>query len=69
VAVCQPCVPTVAAAAAMAEARHLAQPRSLTLMAGPVDARVNPTGVNTLATSRPLAWFEQNVIAIVPLRY
>ena len=35
-------------------------------MAGPVDCRVNPTGVNELATSKPISWFEQNLIAHVP---
>jgi polyhydroxyalkanoate depolymerase len=69
VGVCQPCVPTLAAAGVMAEGGHPAQPRSVTLMAGPVDTRVNPTAVNALATSRPLTWFEQNLIATVPLRY
>jgi poly(3-hydroxybutyrate) depolymerase len=39
------------------------------LMAGPIDCRVNPTRVNELATSKPIAWFEQNLIATVPLRY
>jgi polyhydroxyalkanoate depolymerase len=69
VAVCQPCVPVVAAVALMAEDRNPAQPRSMTLMAGPIDARVNPTAVNELATSHPLEWFAQNVIATVPGRY
>ncbi|HEX3947499.1 MAG TPA: polyhydroxyalkanoate depolymerase, partial [Acidimicrobiales bacterium] len=46
-----------------------AQPKSLTLMAGPVDTRVNPTKVNDLAQSKSLGWFEQNVITTVPLRY
>ena len=41
----------------------------MTLMAGPIDCRVNPTKVNELATSKPIAWFEQNLIATVPLRY
>ncbi len=67
VAVCQPCVAALAATAVMAEDDHPAQPRSLTLMAGPVDCRVNPTGVNTLATSKPIAWFEKNLISHVPL--
>ena len=31
---------------------------SLTLMVGPVDCQGNPTRVNTLATSKPIAWFE-----------
>ena len=67
VAVCQPCVAALAAAAIMAEDDDPAQPRSLTLMAGPVDCRVNPTGVNTLATSKPIEWFEKNLISHVPL--
>jgi poly(3-hydroxybutyrate) depolymerase len=67
VAVCQPCVAALAAAAIMAEDEDPAQPRSLTLMAGPVDCRVNPTGVNTLATSKPIEWFEKNLISHVPL--
>jgi len=69
VAVCQPCVQVMAAAAVMAEGRNPAQPRSMTLMAGPIDTRVNPTKVNELATSKPIEWFEQNLIAEVPARY
>jgi poly(3-hydroxybutyrate) depolymerase len=42
---------------------------SLTLMAGPIDARVNPTKVNELATSRPIEWFENTLIGYVPLRF
>lgn len=67
VAVCQPCVAALAATALMAEDDHPAQPRSLTLMAGPVDCRVNPTGVNELANSKPIEWFEKNLISHVPL--
>src|SRR5262249_25162603 len=52
VAVCQPCVQALAAAAVMAEARNPAQPRSMTLMAGPVDVRASPTKVNALATAK-----------------
>ena len=66
VAVCQPCVAALAATALLAEDDHPAQPRSLTLMAGPVDCRVNPTRVNKLATSKPLGWFERNLISRVP---
>jgi polyhydroxyalkanoate depolymerase len=57
------------AAAVMAQTNNPAQPRSMTLMAGPIDCRVNPTKVNELATSKPMSWFEQNLIATVPLRY
>src|SRR3954451_9518517 len=69
VAVCQPCVAALAAAAVMAQTNNPAQPRSMTLMAGPIDCRVNPTKVNELATSKPISWFEQNLLATVPLRY
>jgi polyhydroxyalkanoate depolymerase len=53
----------------MAEDDNPCQPRSLTLMAGPIDTRINPTKVNDLATGHPIGWFEQNLIAHVPLRY
>ncbi len=65
-AICQPCVAALAATSLMAQDAHPAQPRSLTLMAGPVDCRVNPTGVNELATSKPMSWFEENMIHKVP---
>jgi poly(3-hydroxybutyrate) depolymerase len=69
VAVCQPCVAALVATAVMAQSQHAALPRSITLMAGPIDTRVHPTKVNELATSKPISWFEQNLIAIVPMRY
>lgn len=69
VAVCQSCVQTLTAVAVLAEDGNPAQPRSMTLMAGPVDTRVNPTKVNELATSRPIEWFERNLIATVPSRF
>lgn len=69
IAVCQPCVATLVAAAVMAQNDHPAQPRSMTLMAGPIDTRVNPTKVNELAKSKPMSWFEKNLIARVPFRY
>ena len=69
VAVCQPTVPTLAAVAVMAEDQHPHQPRSMTLMAGPIDCRINPTEVNNLATAKPMEWFESKLIGVVPLRY
>jgi len=68
-AVCQPCVAALAAAAIMAQDAHPAQPRSLILLAGPVDARINPGRVNDFAGSRSLAELERAVIATVPRRY
>jgi poly(3-hydroxybutyrate) depolymerase len=69
IAVCQPCVAALVAAAVMAQGDHPARPRSLTLMAGPIDCRINPTKVNELATAHPIDWFESRLIATVPLRY
>jgi poly(3-hydroxybutyrate) depolymerase len=66
VAVCQPCVSSLAAVALMSEDGHPATPASLTLMAGPIDCRVSPTVVNQLAMSKPISWFEQNLISRVP---
>ena len=69
VAVCQPCVAALAAVALMSEDGHPATPASLTLMAGPIDTRVSPTSVNAMATSKPIAWFEKNLISRVPWRH
>ncbi|MCW5634295.1 MAG: polyhydroxyalkanoate depolymerase [Rubrivivax sp.] len=69
VAVCQPCVAALAAVALMAEDGHRATPASLALMAGPIDCRISPTEVNRLATSRPIRWFEDNLVSHVPMRY
>jgi polyhydroxyalkanoate depolymerase len=67
-AICQPCVAALAAVALMAEDAHPATPLSLTLMGGPIDCRVNATEVNRLATSKPIEWFEKNLISTVPWR-
>jgi polyhydroxyalkanoate depolymerase len=69
VAVCQPCPAALAATAILAAGNSPDQPRSLTLMAGPIDTRVAPTAVNDLAVAQPLDWFEHNVLTTVPFRY
>jgi len=68
VAICQPCVPALAATALMAADDDPATPLSLTLMAGPIDCRINPTEVNRLATAQSIDWFEENLITAVPWR-
>lgn len=68
-AVCQPCVQTLAAVAVMSEDNNPSTPASMTLMAGPIDTRESPTAVNELAISKSLAWFKSNVIARVPGRF
>jgi len=65
-AVCQPSVPAFATVALMNADGHPCAPATLTMMGGPVDTREAPTSVNTLATERPHAWFQNNVIATVP---
>ncbi|MCK7594817.1 polyhydroxyalkanoate depolymerase [Pseudomarimonas salicorniae] len=68
ISVCQPTVPVLAAVSLMAS-RGEATPRSLTFMGGPIDARRSPTAVNNLATTKPLSWFQNNVIHEVPENY
>jgi polyhydroxyalkanoate depolymerase len=67
--VCQPCVQVLAAVSIMSEDKHPLVPRTMTLMAGPIDPRESPTGVNDFATGNPLSWFENSVITRVPPRY
>jgi poly(3-hydroxybutyrate) depolymerase len=66
VAVCQPSVPVLAAAARMEADGDPYVPLSMVLMGGPIDTRVNPTVVNTLAERRGVDWFRRNVITKVP---
>lgn len=66
-AVCQPTVPVLAAVALLAERGDPCTPRTMTLMAGPIDTRLHPTEVNRFANSKSLAWFEKNVIHTVPV--
>lgn len=68
-AICQPTVAALAAVALMAAQDHPAQPSSMTLMAGPLDTRINPTSVNHLAKSKPIAWFEEKLISAVPVGF
>jgi poly(3-hydroxybutyrate) depolymerase len=66
--VCQPTVPVLAAVSLMAS-RGETTPLSLTMMGGPIDARLSPTAVNNLAMNKPHSWFESNVIYKVPANF
>ena len=66
VAVCQPTVSALVAVAVMATEKDLDQPASLTLMAGPIDTRINPTKVNELAMGKPIEWFRDKLTGTVP---
>jgi poly(3-hydroxybutyrate) depolymerase len=68
ISVCQPTVPVLAAVSLMA-ARGEVQPRTMTMMGGPIDARRSPTAVNNLARKKPYSWFEQHLIERVPAKY
>jgi poly(3-hydroxybutyrate) depolymerase len=66
IAVCQPCVPAMVALSVMHQEKSRNLPKSLTLMGGPIDVRINPTEVNDYAGGKDLEWFEKNVICKVP---
>jgi poly(3-hydroxybutyrate) depolymerase len=68
-AVCQPSVPALAATAVMGAAGNPSRPRTLTMMGGPIDTREAPTSVNDVAVDHKLSWFQNHVIATVPLHY
>jgi poly(3-hydroxybutyrate) depolymerase len=69
IAVCQPSPPALVATALMAAAGDSATPKSLTLMGGPVDTRLNPTAVNFVGAGHSVDWFERKVIDLVPPHY
>jgi poly(3-hydroxybutyrate) depolymerase len=66
VGVCQPAVPVLAAVARMEMENDPYVPHSMTLMGGPIDTRINPTAVNSVAGERGIEWFRTHVIAKVP---
>jgi poly(3-hydroxybutyrate) depolymerase len=68
-AVCQPAPLVLAAVSLLAAADDPAQPRSLTLVAGPVDTRINPNRINAMAGRRPLSLYERFLTTEVPAQY
>jgi poly(3-hydroxybutyrate) depolymerase len=69
IAVCQPAPAVLAAVALLAAGNDPAQPRTMTLMGGPVDTRFHPTAPTKLAQARPLAWFDSELTTTVPAYY
>ncbi|MDT0595608.1 polyhydroxyalkanoate depolymerase [Glaciecola petra] len=69
IAICQPTVQALIATAVMAEDNNSLTPKSLTLMAGPLDTTQNPTRVNEFAQKRPMGWFKNVAIMEVPTGY
>ena len=68
VGLCQAAVPALCAAALMAEERHPHRPRTLSLLAGPIDIRVKRNTITRVADRVPLAAMRLNVQR-VPSRY
>lgn len=66
-AVCQPCVPVLAAVSLMEQNNDPVVPRTMTLIAGPLDTRRSLTEVDRFATDHDLSFFRANVIERVPL--
>ncbi|MCC7119948.1 MAG: polyhydroxyalkanoate depolymerase [Gammaproteobacteria bacterium] len=66
IAVCQPGPAVLAATSLLAADEDVCTPASMTIMGSPIDTRKSPTEPNRLATTRPLDWFERNVVMPVP---
>ena len=69
VAVCQPAPAVLAAVALLAANDELGQPRSMTLMGGPVDTRSHPTAPTKVANAYPLEWFDRELTTVLPAYY
>src|SRR5262245_39244937 len=65
VALCQGAVPALVSTAYLALSDATSTPRSLVLIAAPVDPEANPTRVSRLLRARPLSWYERNVVGEV----
>ncbi len=69
IAICQPAVQALIATAVLAQQDSKMTPKTLTLMAGPIDVSKSPTRVNELAHKKPVDWFKNNAIMTVPAGY
>jgi len=68
ISVCQPTVPVLVAMSLLA-AGGKPMPITMTMMGGPIDPRRSPTAVNAFALTKPIKWFEDNIIQRVPAQY
>ncbi len=69
IAVCQPVPLSLVATAWMAEHRPDAQPKTLTLMAGPVDPAANPTEVTDFGNTVTMGQLNETMIQRVGFKY
>jgi poly(3-hydroxybutyrate) depolymerase len=69
-AVCQPAPAVLCAVSLLAQMNDPAQPRSMTLMGGPIDTRVSKTIVTEMAQKdHPIGWFEHSMVHSIPFYY
>src|SRR5262249_45963372 len=66
IGLCQGGVPALAATALISQSEDARIPGCLVLIGSPIDPLVSPTPVVKLLRSRPLSWFEENLITMVP---
>lgn len=69
IAVCQPAPLTLAATAYLAEEDPKAQPRSLTLIGGPIDPEAAPTDVTDFGNRVTMGQLEQSMLQRVGFKY
>jgi len=69
IAICQPAPLTLAATALLAEEAPEAQPRSLTLIGGPIDPDANPTEVTDFGNRMTMGQLEKIAIQQVGFKY
>jgi len=63
-AVCQPCVQALTATAVLAARGSSATPPTLTLMAGPIDTRINPGQVNRIAEQMGSSFYRMLIVRV-----
>lgn len=68
-AICQPAPPVLCAVSLLAEMDDPAQPRTMTLMGGPIDISVAKTSVTEVAQKHSMEWFRKTVIQTLPFYY
>jgi len=68
-AICQAAVPALTAVSYMAKHNNPARPKSLTMMAGPIDIRVNPSEFSKKAAKISATMLKRFAIHKVPSRY
>ncbi len=68
-AICQPAPPVLCAVSLLAAMDDPVQPRSMTLMGGPIDIKAAKTSVTEVAAKHSMDWFRRTVIQSLPFYY